>query len=153
MNGITIFRETVLGELRLPNTYTHEDFVIALGIKIAILTTLNIFIIVLESMGKLEVLLKDLNLLETSTRKLVPNLHNKKDYPQFSSTLEVLFYCESSSFSTIFITSPHLNLILILIKCFVACNLNTACNLNRLGCCLSQRKFGTDCVGLALLNL
>lgn len=24
---------------------------------------------------------------------------------------------------------------------------------NRLGCCLSQRKFGTDCVGLALLNL
>lgn len=153
MNGITIFRETVLGELRLPNTYTHEDFVIALGIKIAILTTLNIFIIVLESMGKLEVLLKDLNLLETSTRKLVPNLHNKKDYPQFSSTLEVFFYCESSSFSTIFITSPHLNLILILIKCFVACNLNTACNLNRLGCCLSQRKFGTDCVGLALLNL
>lgn len=153
MNGITIFRETVLGELRLPNTYTHEDFVIALGIKIAILTTLNIFIIVLESMGKLGILLKDLSLLETSTRKLVPNLHNKKDYPQFSSTLEVLFYCESSSFSTIFITSPHLNLILILIKCFVACNLNTACNLNRLGCCLSQRKFGTDCVGLALLNL
>lgn len=146
MNGITIFRETVLGELRLPNTYTNEDFV-ALGIKIAILTTLKIFIIVLESMGKLGILLKDLSLLETSTRKLVPNLHNKKDYPQFSSTLEVLFYCESSSFSTIFITSPHLNLILILIKCFVACNLN------RLGCCLSQRKFGTDCVGLALLNL
>lgn len=152
MNGITIFRETVLGELRLPNAYTHEDFV-ALGIKIAILTTLKIFIIVLESMGKLGILLKDLSLLETSTRKLVPNLHNKKDYPQFSSTLEVFFYCESSSFSTIFITSPHLNLILILIKCFVACNLNTACNLNRLGCCLSQRKFGTDCVGLALLNL
>lgn len=152
MNGITIFRETVLGELRLPNAYTHEDFV-ALGIKIAILTTLKIFIIVLESMGKLGILLKDLSLLETSTRKLVPNLHNKKDYPQFSSTLEVLFYCESSSFSTIFITSPHLNLILILIKCFVACYLNTACNLNRLGCCLSQRNFGTDCVGLALLNL
>lgn len=152
MNGITIFRETVLGELRLPNAYTHEDFV-ALGIKIAILTTLKIFIIVLESMGKLGILLKDLSLLETSTRKLVPNLHNEKDYPQFSSTLEVFFYCESSSFSTIFITSPHLNLILILIKCFVACNLNTACNLNRLGCCLSQRKFGTDCVGLALLNL
>lgn len=106
MNGITIFRETVLGELRLPNTYTHEYFV-ALGIKIAILTTLNIFIIVLESMGKLEVLLKDLNLLETSTPKLVPNLHNKKDYPQFSSTLEV-FFIASLNLSQRFLSQVHI---------------------------------------------